>query len=117
MCSDFSLKTNVTSQKDVMASANQTPGGYKFAPLVASQQGRANQHKPACFGLSSPWSVDPMLRPSGNPYKYHDDVLFLQPMIPPKRFDISPPLCGMLLRLTEGLDAFRFFFKNHKTSS
>ena len=39
-----------------MASANQTPGGYKFAPLVASQQGRANQHEPACFGLSSPWS-------------------------------------------------------------
>ena len=26
-----------------MASANQTPGGYKFAPLVASQPGRANQ--------------------------------------------------------------------------
>ena len=38
-----------------MASANQTPGGYKFAPLVASQQGRANQHEPACFGLSSSW--------------------------------------------------------------
>ena len=34
-----------------MASANQTPGGYKFVPLVASQQGRANQHEPACFGL------------------------------------------------------------------
>ena len=28
-----------------MASANQTPGGYKFAPLVASQQGRADQRK------------------------------------------------------------------------
>ena len=39
-----------------MTSANQTPGGYKFAPLVASQQGRANQHEPACFGVSSPWS-------------------------------------------------------------
>ena len=36
-------------------SANQTPGGHKFAPLVASQQGRANQHEPACFGLSSLW--------------------------------------------------------------
>ena len=40
----------------VMTSANQTPGGYKFAPLVARQQGRANQHEPACFGLPSPWS-------------------------------------------------------------
>ena len=49
-------KTNVTPEKDVMTSANQTPGGHKFAPLVASQQGRANQHEPACFGLSSPWS-------------------------------------------------------------
>ena len=38
-----------------MTSANQTAGGYKFAPLVASQQGRANQHEPAYFGLSSPW--------------------------------------------------------------
>ena len=34
-------------------SGNQTPGGHKFAPHVASQQGRANQHEPACFGLSS----------------------------------------------------------------
>ena len=46
-------KTNVTPEKDALASANLTPGGYKFAPLVASQQGRANQHEPACFGLSS----------------------------------------------------------------
>ena len=49
-------KTNVTPEKDVMTSANQTPGGYKLAPLVASRQGRANQHEPACFGQSSPWS-------------------------------------------------------------
>ena len=40
-----------------MASSNQTPGGYKFAPFVAaSQRGRANQHEPTCFGISSPWS-------------------------------------------------------------
>ena len=39
-----------------MTSVNQTHGGYEFAPLVASQQRRANQHEPACFGLSSPWS-------------------------------------------------------------
>ena len=49
-------KTNATPEKAVMTSANQTPGGHKFRPLVASQQGRANQHEPACFGLSSPWS-------------------------------------------------------------
>ena len=30
--------------------------GMQFAPLVASPQVRANQHEPACFGLSSPWS-------------------------------------------------------------
>ena len=42
---------------DIHVSANQTPGGHKFAPLVAiSQQGRANQHESACFGLSSSWS-------------------------------------------------------------
>ena len=49
-------KTNVTPEKEVRTSANQTPGGHKFAALVASQQGRANQHEPTCFGLSSPWS-------------------------------------------------------------
>ena len=49
-------KTNVTPEKDDMVSANQTPGGYKFVPLVASQQWRVDQHESACFGLSSPWS-------------------------------------------------------------
>ena len=48
-----------------------------------------------------------MLLPSGNPFKYHEEVLSLQPMFPPKRFDK-----GML----EGLDAFRLFFKNCCTS-
>ena len=47
---------NVAPEKEVMTSANQTPGGYMFAPLVASPHGRASQHEPACFGLSSPWS-------------------------------------------------------------
>ena len=49
-------QTNATPEKDVMTSANQTPGGRTFAPIGASQQGRANQHEPACFGLLSPWS-------------------------------------------------------------
>ena len=34
--------------------------------------------------------------------------LYLQPLIPPKRFDISPPLSG---GCSEGLGAFLFFFK------
>ena len=39
-----------------------------------------------------------MLLPSGNPFKCHEEVLSLQPMIPPKRFDIFPPDWGMLRR-------------------
>ena len=31
-----------------------------------------------------------MLIPSGNPFKCHEEVLYLQPMITPKRFDIFP---------------------------
>ena len=33
---------------------------------------------------------------SGNPFKCHEEVLCLQPMIPPKRFDIFPADWGML---------------------
>ena len=41
-----------------------------------------------------------MLLPSGNPFKCHEEVLYLQAMILPtgKRFDISPPDWGMLRR-------------------
>ena len=49
------------------------------------------------------YTVDPMLFPSGNPFKCHEEVLYLQPLIPPKRFDISPPLTG---GCSEGLGAF-----------
>ena len=48
-----------------------------------------------------------MLLQSGNPFKCHEEVLSLQPLIPPKRFDIFPPTGGC----SEGLDAFKFFFK------
>ena len=44
------------------------------------------------------YTIGPMLLPSGNPFKCHEGVLCLQPMIPPKRFDISPPDWGMLRR-------------------
>ena len=33
-----------------------------------------------------------MLQPSGNPFKCHE-VLYLQPIVPPKRFDIFFPAC------------------------
>ena len=38
--------------------------------------------------------VDPMLSASGNLFKCHEEVLYLQPLIPPKRFDIFPPITG-----------------------
>ena len=40
------------------------------------------------------YTVDPMLFPSGNPFKYHEEVLYLQLVIPPKRFDIFPSWLG-----------------------
>ena len=74
-------KTKVTPEKDFMTSANKTPGGYEFAPLMASQQGRANQHDPACFGLSSSWSFT-----SRSGIRLHAVV---QSWLPPQR-SISP---------------------------
>ena len=41
--------------------------------------------------LNASKPVDPMLSPSGNSFKCHEEVLYLQPLIPPKRFDIFPP--------------------------
>ena len=40
------------------------------------------------------YAVDPMLFASGNPFKCHEEVLYLQPLISPKRFDIFSPLTG-----------------------
>ena len=31
---------------------------------------------------------------SGNLFEYHEEVSYLQPLIPPKRFDIFPPITG-----------------------
>ena len=39
-----------------------------------------------------------MLLPSGNPFECHEEASFLQPTIPPRRFDIFPPDWGMLRR-------------------
>ena len=38
----------------------------------------------------------------------NEEVLYLQPLIPPKRFDIFPPITG---GCSEGLGVFCFFFK------
>ena len=40
------------------------------------------------------YTVDPMLIPSGNPFKCHEEVLSLQPMIPPNVLTLFPPLTG-----------------------
>ena len=47
--------------------------------------------------------LDHMLFPSGNPFKCHEEALYLQPLIPPKRFDVFSPLTG---GCSEGLGAF-----------
>ena len=49
------------------------------------------------------YTVDPMLSASGNLFKGHEEVLYLQPLIPPKRFDIFFPITG---GCSEGLGAF-----------
>ena len=54
-------------------------------------------------------TVDPMLSASGNLFKCHEEVLYLQPLIPPKRFDIFPLITG---ECSEGLGVLRFFFRN-----
>ena len=43
----------------------------------------------------------------GEPCSYHEEFSSLQPMFPPKHFDNFPPEGGC----SEGLDAFRYFFK------
>ena len=55
-------RKNITPQKGNTSQAKEkkerketkTAGGYKFAPPVANQLWRANQHEHACSGLSSP---------------------------------------------------------------
>ena len=53
-------------------------------------------------------NVDPMLLPSGNPITCHEKVLSLQPMFPPKRFDISPPAVWGVLRRFRCVQTFSF---------
>ena len=46
-----------------------------------------------CYRRVSPrhYTVNPMLSASGNLFECHEEVLYLQPLIPPKRFDIFSP--------------------------
>ena len=46
------------------------------------------------FNVKTTTTVDPMLSASGNLFKWHEEVLYLQPSIPPKRFDIFSPITG-----------------------
>ena len=63
------------------------------------------------------YSVDSiMLIPSGNPIICHEEVLSLQPMFPTKRFD-NFSRCLVSGECSEGLDAFRYFFKNQLLTS
>ena len=48
-----------------------------------------------------------------NLFKCHEEVLYLQPLIPPKRFDIFSPVTG---GCSEGLGVIWFFFKNLNAS-
>ena len=47
-----------------------------------------------------------MLLPSGNLFKCHEEVLSLQPMIPPNRFDIFPPDDWGMLRRSRCVQIF-----------
>ena len=44
-----------------------------------------------------------MLLPSENPFKCQENVWYLRPMIPPKRFDTFPPDWGMLSKYIQPL--------------
>ena len=58
------------------------------------------------------YTVDPMLLPSENPFKCHEEVLYLQPMILSKRFDIFQ-LVNQWLNFTYSRShAFRYERKN-----
>ena len=55
-----------------------------------------------------------MLSASGNLFECHEEVLDLQPMIPPKRFENFPPITK---GCSEGLGVLWFFFKQQPGSN
>ena len=58
-----------------------------------------------------------MLLPSGNPIKCHEEVLSLQPMIPPKRFDIFLPCLGDAQKVWMRPDIFLTIDDQERTHS
>ena len=57
-------------------------------------------------GLFPDDTVNPMLLPLENPIKCNEEILSLQPMIPPKRFDIFFPDWGRMLRKSRCVQMF-----------
>ena len=65
-----------------------------------------NVRTAAVNGVNGIGHIDTLLKTcaaKGSGRKCHEEVLYMQPMIPPKRFDIFSPLTG---GYSEGLDAF-----------
>ena len=75
--------------------------------MAESFSRQKSRHAPQKEGGLSLYSITVgfslMLFPSGNPFKCHEEVLYLQSLIPPNRFDIFSPLTG---GCSEGLGAF-----------
>ena len=91
------LPWQVTMDQSICASLSHTDYWYEVGMLKVP----AEKCKCTAQRWVSPryYTVDPVLLPPGNPFKCREEVLYLQPMIPPtKRFDIFPPDWGMLRR-------------------
>ena len=85
---------------------------YPFDPYSAICDDHTYIHTVQRWISPRYYTVDPMLLPSGNPFKCHEEVLSLQPMIPPKHFNIFPSDWGMLRRSS----CVQFFFKHSHQS-
>ena len=71
--------------------------------FLVSLHGDSCKRKVQRWASPRHYTVDPMLFPSVNPFICREEVLYLQPLIPPKRFDIFSPLTG---GCSEDLGAF-----------
>ena len=55
-----------------------------------------------------------MLLPSGNPFECHEEVLYFQLLIPPKRFDIFSPRLGEAQKVWVHLDFKKLTLSDHE---